>query len=75
MRPKITNPNVAIVYHFVLQVHSIMSMGTAFVPLICCNAILVTKDFNFASLHIMYITINVTTNNIITVMNKNTSIL
>ena len=50
-------------------------MGTASVTLICCNAILVTKDFNFAFLHMIYITITITTNDIIKVINRKTSIV
>ena len=38
--------------------------------LICCKARLVTKDFNFVYLHIIYITIDITTNKIIAVTNR-----
>ena len=80
--PKITKPNVAIVYHFILQVHSISyiieicsCLDTTSAHLICCKAILVTRDFNFVCLHTIYITTVVTTNDIIAVKNRKTSII
>ena len=39
--------------------------------LICCKARLVIKDFNFVCLHIIYKTIDKTTNEIIAVANRN----
>ena len=75
--PKIDRLNMYIVYYWILQVHSIsciieMCSCLATVPtsLICCKARLVTKDFNFVCLHIIYKTIIVTTNEIITVTNR-----
>ena len=80
--PKITKPNVAIVYHCVLQVHSISCitemfscLDTASAPLICCKVTLVTRDFTFVCLHTIYMTIVVTTNNIIAVINSKTSFI
>ena len=70
IRPRIINPNVAIVYHYILHVHLIMLVDTTSLPLICCNAILVIKEFHFACQHIICITITATTNDIITVMNR-----
>ena len=72
---KITKPNVTIVYHCILQVHSISCIietcsRFASAPLIYCKARLGTNDFNFACLHIIYITIDVTANEIIVVMNR-----
>ena len=75
--PKIERLNMHIVYQWILQVHSVsclietcsclITMPTS---LICCKARLVTKDFNFVCLHIIYNTIDVTTNKMIAVLNK-----
>ena len=80
--PKIDRLNVHTVYHWILQAHSISCviemcscLANEPTPLICCKARLVTIDFNFVCLHIIYITIDVTTNEIITVTNRKTSIV
>ena len=80
--PDITNPNIALVYHCVLQVHSISFISkscswldTASAPLICCKAILVTKDLYFVCLHNMYISIAVITNDIKVVTKRKASII
>ena len=77
MMPKITKPNVATVYHCVLHVHSVLCilemcscLDTTSASLICCKAILVTKDFYFVCLHTIYITVAITSNDIITVSNR-----
>ena len=60
-----------------LQVHSISHiietcscLATTPTSLICCKARLVTKDFYFTCLHIIYITIVVPTNENIAVTNR-----
>ena len=76
--PKITKPNVAIVHHCSLQAHSIemySCLDITFASPICCKAILVTNDFNFECLHTIYTTIAVTTNDIIAVTNRKTSLV
>ena len=78
MMPKTTKYNVTFMYHWVLQVHSISciieicSCFASFPP-ICCKTRLVTRDFNFACLYIIYITIDVMTNEIIVVTNRKMS--
>ena len=80
--PKIDKLNMNIVYHWILQVRSISCvietcycLATMPTSLIFFKARLVTKDFNFACLHIIYKTINVTTNEIIAVTKRKTSIV
>ena len=75
--PNIDRLNMHIVYHWILQVHSISCvietcscLATIPTSLIRCKARQVTKDFNFVSLHIIYKTIDVTTNEIIAVTNR-----
>ena len=66
--------NVTIAYHCIIQYYAYVKicscLNTTSAPLICCNVILVNKDFNFVCLHTIYITITVTTNDIITVTNR-----
>ena len=71
-----------IVYHWVLHGYSISCvietcscLVTTPTSLICCKARLVTKDFNLVCLHIMYKTIDLTTNEMIAVTNRKTSIV
>ena len=59
--PKIDKHNMHIVYHWILQVHSISCiietcscLVTMPTSLICCKVRLVTKDFNLVCLHIIY---------------------
>ena len=80
--PHIDRCNMHIVYHWTLQVHSVSciveacsSLVTVSTSLNCCKVRLVTKDFNLACLHIMYRTIDVTTNEIIAVTNRKMSIV
>ena len=75
--PKIDRLNMHIVYHWILQVHSISCVIDTCSCLVvtptslnCCKARLVTKDFNLACLHFIYKTIDVTTNKIIVVTNR-----
>ena len=75
--PKIDRLNMNIVYHWILQVHSISHVTetcsclvTMPTSLNCCKARLVAKDFNLACLHIIYTTIDVTSNEIIAVTNR-----
>ena len=75
--PNIDRLNTHIVYHWILQVHSITCifetcscLVTASTSLNCCKVRLVTKDFNLACLHIMNRTIEVTTNEIIGITNR-----
>ena len=75
--PKIDRLNMHIVYHWILQVHSISCVTetcsclvTVPTSLNCCKTRLVTKDFNLVCLHIMHKTIDVTTNEIIAVINR-----
>ena len=79
--PKIDRLNIH-EYHWILQVHSIScvietcsSLVTMPTSLNCCRARLVTKDFNLACLHIIYKTIDVTTNKTIAVTNRKMSIV
>ena len=69
-----------IVYHWILQVHSISSnikicscLVTEPTSLICCKVRLVSNDFNLVCLHIINITTAVTNNEIIAVTNRKTS--
>ena len=78
--PKIDRLNMHIVYHWILQVHSISCIIKTFsclatVPtsLICCKARLVTKDFSVVCLHIICITTDVSTNKITAVTNRKVS--
>ena len=78
--PNIDIFNMHIVYHWILQVHSIpcnieicSGLVTAPTSLICCKARLVTNDFNLVFLHIINKTIAVTNNEIIVVTNRKTS--
>ena len=80
--PKIDKPNMNIVYYCILQVHSISCvietcscLVTVPTSLICCKARLVTEDFNFVCLHIIYIIIYVTTNEVIAVTNRKMSVV
>ena len=75
--PNIGIPNMHIVYHWILQVHSISCKAEicfclVIVPtsLICCKARLVTNDFNLVCLHIINKTTVITNNKIIAVTNK-----
>ena len=52
-----------------------MCLASMPTSLIYCKARLVTKDFNFVCLPIIYITIDVTTNEIITLTNRKMSIV
>ena len=59
--PKIDRLNMHIVYHWILQVHSISCiietcscLATVPTSLLCSKARLVTKDFNFVCLHIIH---------------------
>ena len=71
-----------IVHHWFLQVHSIscvietcfclVTMPTSH---ICCEARLVTKEFNLVCFHTIYKTIDVTTNEIMAVTNRKTFIV
>ena len=79
---KIDRLNMYIVHHWIFQVHSISGiietcshLVTASTSLNCCKVRLVTKDFNIACLHIMYKTIDATTNKIMTITNRKTSIV
>ena len=72
--PQIDRANMHIVYHWILQVHSISSVNdtcshlvTMPTSFLCCKVRLVTKDFNFICLHIIYKVIDVTTYEIIAV--------
>ena len=74
--------NMHIVYHWILQVHSISCITetcsclvTASTSPNCCKVRLVTIDFNLVCLHIMYRTIDVTINKIIAVTNRKMSIV
>ena len=80
--PKIDRLIMNIVYHWILQVHLISCVKetcsclvTTPTSLNCSKARLVTKDYNFVCLHIIYITIDVTTHEIITVTNRKMSIV
>ena len=80
--PTIDIMNIHLVYHRILQVHSISCITetcsclvTVSTSLNCYKVRLVTKDFNFACLHIMYRTIGVTTNEVTAVTNSKTSIV
>ena len=73
--PNIDILNMHIVYHWILQVHSISCiveidscLVTASTSLICCKARLVTNDFNLVWLHIINRTTKVTNNKIIAVI-------
>ena len=75
--PEIDRLNIHIVYHWILQVHAISCitetcpcLDTVPTSLICSKARLVTKDFNYVCLPIIYIIIGVTTNEIIAVTNR-----
>ena len=68
------------VYHCILQVHSILSMissclVTAPTSFICCKARLATSVLSFMCLHTMYTTKVITNNEIITVTNRKTFIM
>ena len=78
--PNIDILSMHIVYHWILQVHSISCnsekcsyLVTAPISLISCKTRLVTNDFNLVSLHIINKTTVVTNNEIIEVSNKKTS--
>ena len=77
--PKFDKLNMNIVYHSLRSISCIIEtcLCLASVPtsLICCKAKLATKDFNFVCLHIIYITIDVTTNKIIAVTNRKRSVV
>ena len=71
-----------IVYPWISQVHSTLCvietcscLATMPTSLICCKATLVNTDFYFVGLHIIYITVDVTTNEIIAVTNRKTSMM
>ena len=75
--PNIDRLNMHIVYHWILQVHSISCivetcccLVTLSTSLNCCKVRLVTKNFNLACLHIMNRTIEVTTYDIMGVTNR-----
>ena len=76
IKPKIVKCNIKIVYHLIVQVHSIyhnvsyvVIIPTSF---ICSKARLATRDLSFICLHSIEITHIITKNEIITVTNKNT---
>ena len=78
--PKINKLNIKIMYHCILQVHSISCtkvthscLATALTSFICCKARLVTRDLSFMCLHIIYMTIVVTTNKIIALKSRKLS--
>ena len=68
--PKIDRHNMYIVYHCILQVHSISCvietscLVTTPTSLNFCKVRLVTKDINLVCLHIIYKFIDVTSNDI-----------
>ena len=75
--PNIEGLNMHIVYHWILQVHSISCITetgsclvTASTSLNCCKVRLVTKAFNLVCLHIMNRAIAVTNNEIMAVTNR-----
>ena len=79
-KPNIDICNIKIVYHCILQVHSNLCAGliftyvaTALTSFICCKARLATKVLSFFYLHIIFITIVVTSSEIIAVTNRKTS--
>ena len=75
-KPKINIPNVKIVYHLILQVHSIYHnvscVATTPTSFVCCKARLATKGFSFVCLHSIQQTNIVTNNEIIVVTNRKT---
>ena len=80
--PNINRLNMHIVYHWILQVHSISCiietcscLVTASTSLNCCKTRLVIHDFNLVHLHIINTTIEVTTNEVIAVTNRKMSIV
>ena len=79
-KPKIVQLNIKIVYHCILQVHSIFGaemilscLATTPNSFICCKARLVTRDLSFMYLHSIYITIVVTNIKIIAVTKRKMS--
>ena len=80
IRPKRDKLSIKMVYHCILQAHSIygkMSSCLVDAPtsFICCKARQVTRVFSFTHLHNMYITKVVTNNEIITATNRKTSVV
>ena len=80
--PKIDRLNMHIVYHWILQVHSISyvietcsCLVTMSTSLNRCKVRLVTKNCNLASLHIISKTIDVTTNEIMAVTKRKMSLV
>ena len=82
--PKIYRLNMNIVYHRILQVHSMSCviekcffLVTPPTCLIYCKTRLVTKYFNLVCLNILHVnkTTDVITNEIIAVINRKTSIV
>ena len=76
-KPKIDKLSMSMVCHQILQVHSISCsvetcscLATAPTSFICCKARLFTRDFSFMCLHNIYITMVVTTYEIIVVTNR-----
>ena len=79
-KPKIDKISMSMVYHCILPVHSIpctieacSCLGTMPTSFICCKARLVTRDLSFMCLHSIYITMVVTTNEIIALTNRKVS--
>ena len=80
IRPKRDKLSIKMVYHCILQVHSIFSkisscLVAAPTSFICCKARLVTRVLSFMCLHNMCITKVVTKSKIITATNRKTSLV
>ena len=78
--PKRDKLSIKIVYHCILQAHSIFDQMsscpfTAPTSFICCKARLVTRVLSFLYLHSMYNTKVLTKIEIITTMNRKTSVV
>ena len=80
MQPKRDKLSTEMVYHCILQVHSVFGktypcLVTAPTSFICCAGRLVTRDLNFMCLHNMYITKGVTKSEIIATMKRKISVV
>ena len=80
IRPKSDNHSIRMLYHCILQVHSIFGkmpscLVTALTSFICCKARLVISILSFMCLHSMYFTKVVSNSEIIAVKNRKTSIV